>query len=370
MGSVCNTPDPPRVNMVIYHKDCPDGFGAAFAAWLVLGNRATYHGALHGDAPPPNFRGKHIVVCDYAFPRATTVMMLGQAASMITLDHHDTAAADLLGVSNCVFDSSSSGAVMAWRFFHGPAQSVPRLLLHIQDRDLWRFDLPDTKALMAHIDQLPINFESWLPYCNPHDVITTERNLQKATMEGRHVARFIQSEIEKIGRRGILRIMKGHTVVVINTNQWISDVGSFMANRNLKVAKFAVVWFYDHAKKIIKVSLRSANSEVHLGEFAKTFFEGGGHASSAAFKWKKGIEDLFDKSPDQSLGAKTRDQANSQQRLGVNAALFVPQSPPTALGSTIPTETRRENYSSSQSSLVQACSSCSSCSVVVDEKKL
>ena len=27
---------------VTYHQDCPDGFGAAYAAWLKLGNNAAY----------------------------------------------------------------------------------------------------------------------------------------------------------------------------------------------------------------------------------------------------------------------------------------------------------------------------------------
>ena len=37
--------EPSSINLVIYHADCSDGFGAAYAAWKLLGDRATYHAA-------------------------------------------------------------------------------------------------------------------------------------------------------------------------------------------------------------------------------------------------------------------------------------------------------------------------------------
>ena len=40
------------VNCVIYHADCTDGFGSAYAAWKLLGNRAEYHACKHGQTPP------------------------------------------------------------------------------------------------------------------------------------------------------------------------------------------------------------------------------------------------------------------------------------------------------------------------------
>ena len=45
--------DPQSVNVVIYHANCNDGFGAAYSAWKLLGNRAEYHAASHGAPPPP-----------------------------------------------------------------------------------------------------------------------------------------------------------------------------------------------------------------------------------------------------------------------------------------------------------------------------
>ena len=53
--------DPQSVNVVIYHANCNDGFGAAYSAWKLLGNRAEYHAASHG-SPPPDVTGKRVAV--------------------------------------------------------------------------------------------------------------------------------------------------------------------------------------------------------------------------------------------------------------------------------------------------------------------
>ena len=47
--------EPSAIDLVIYHKDCTDGFGAAYSAWKLLGSKAQYHAAKHGDAPPDVF---------------------------------------------------------------------------------------------------------------------------------------------------------------------------------------------------------------------------------------------------------------------------------------------------------------------------
>ena len=56
--------DPNSVNVVIYHADCTDGFGAAYSAWKCLGNRAEYYACKHG-TPPPNVKDKNVVILDF-----------------------------------------------------------------------------------------------------------------------------------------------------------------------------------------------------------------------------------------------------------------------------------------------------------------
>ena len=63
--------EPSSVNVVIYHADCTDGFGSAYSAWKLLGNRAEYYPRKHGQEPP-DVKGKNVVILDFSFNNATT----------------------------------------------------------------------------------------------------------------------------------------------------------------------------------------------------------------------------------------------------------------------------------------------------------
>ena len=82
--------EPTSVNCVIYHADCTDGFGAAYSAWKQLGNRAEYHACKHG-TPPPDVKGKNVVILDFSFNNATTKQMIEEANSLLVIDHHKSA---------------------------------------------------------------------------------------------------------------------------------------------------------------------------------------------------------------------------------------------------------------------------------------
>ena len=64
---------------VVYHAGCLDGFGAAWAAHLSLGdNNVEYLPASYGN-PPPNFRTEsRIFILDFSYPREITLELIGQ----------------------------------------------------------------------------------------------------------------------------------------------------------------------------------------------------------------------------------------------------------------------------------------------------
>ena len=82
--------EPSSVNIVIYHADCTDGFGAAYSAWKLLGNRAEYYPCKHG-TPPPDVTGKVVAILDFSFNNATTKQMIEDADKLIVIDHHKSA---------------------------------------------------------------------------------------------------------------------------------------------------------------------------------------------------------------------------------------------------------------------------------------
>ena len=95
------------------------------------------------------------------------------ARSVLILDHHKTAEAALakwtkpfnftppeLGEIICHFDQNLSGAGLAWKYFF-PTDPVPRMVEHVQDRDLWRFELPGTREICAALYAQEFEFEKW-----------------------------------------------------------------------------------------------------------------------------------------------------------------------------------------------------------------
>mgnify|MGYP006156493999 CR=1 FL=1 len=70
--------------LVIYHGKCPDGFGAALAAWLYFEGQGEYLGVSHGkvttlDDLPPLSRGRTIesdLEAAFAFHRGETTQTL------------------------------------------------------------------------------------------------------------------------------------------------------------------------------------------------------------------------------------------------------------------------------------------------------
>jgi len=135
-------------HIVLYHADCSDGFGAAWAAWKHLGNDASYMPMEYGTAPPSLHRNVHVYILDFTFPRDVIGDMHDHCKELVIIDHHGTTAKELEGLPYVVFDERKSGAVLAWEYFH-PSAPIPELLRYIMDRDLWQFRLPQSREVFA-----------------------------------------------------------------------------------------------------------------------------------------------------------------------------------------------------------------------------
>lgn len=158
---------------VLYHKDCPDGFTAAWVAHRALtadGNGPpVVHPVSHSN-PPPDLTGiDEVYIVDFSYPYDTLVDLTDNGRRLVTvLDHHRSAIDDITSHSSLsdapVFkddlDVERSGAGITWDWFH-PDTPRPPLVDYVEDRDLWRFRLPDSKAVSAFIRSQPYTFEDW-----------------------------------------------------------------------------------------------------------------------------------------------------------------------------------------------------------------
>jgi hypothetical protein len=260
--------------LCIYHGNCPDGFGAAYAVWKRFGDSVEFYPATHGD-PPPDVTGRDVIMVDFSYKRPVLTKMLEQCKSMIILDHHKTAQADLEGLVDpkltLVFDMDRSGAVITWQHFH-PNSQIPRLLRHIQDRDLWTWKLENSRQILTALDTYDMRFEVW-------DTLSVDR----LAVAGEYMVTYYSSIIGDMVDKAELMQLDGHVVPVINAPYFMaSDLGNILAGGY----PFAVVYSVD--SRGVRYSLRSVAGGLDVSEIAKSH-GGGGHFHAAGFQTKTPI---------------------------------------------------------------------------------
>jgi len=259
---------------VIYHGNCYDGFGAAWAAWRALGDTAEYRPALYGDVPPPliNADQGKLYLLDFSFPREI-LLQLSKEFDITILDHHKTAQADLDGLPFAIFNLSKSGAMLAWEHFH-PDRLAPPMIAYIEDRDLWKFDLPHSREIAALMRSWPFDFKSWT---------RVERELrvsfEDCVSEGRAILRFQQQQVSVMADNCFWKEIGGYKVPVANATLFFSEVGEELCKRYPE-APFAA-YYLDRKDGKRQWGLRSRGG-FDCSQVAKQY-GGGGHPGASGF---------------------------------------------------------------------------------------
>jgi oligoribonuclease NrnB/cAMP/cGMP phosphodiesterase (DHH superfamily) len=254
---------------VLYHGGgCPDGFGAAFAAWKKLGDSAQYIG-LHPSDPAPELPADaEVVMLDMSFPRERFLAFRQTVKSVKVLDHHVTGRDGIGDLPDTHFDMDHSGAYLSWVHFHG--EPVPDFIRHIEDRDLWRFKMPYTREIGAALTSYPQRFDLW------EQLMTM--GMEKLALDGGVILRFQSQLVDRICSNAEVKEFQGHKVPVVNTCSMSSEVGDRLCQLH-PTAPFAVTWFAKPG--MLCYGLRSPG-RFNVAELAKKN-GGGGHANAAGF---------------------------------------------------------------------------------------
>lgn len=262
-----------KQRLVIYHGNCVDGFCAAWVLCREFGGEADYFAAHHGQEPPP-VAGKHVYLVDFSYPRETLLRIASEANSVLVLDHHLTAQKDLSGLEapnlEIIFDMERSGAGLARDRFEPELESW--LVDYVQDRDLWRFALPDSEAVNAYIGTLKQTFEA---YQRAHEELTAT----DAARLGRGAYAYKAHYVEQMRKQARRVRFAGHDDIPIVNAPYVGT--SELVGALSETALFAVGWFQRSDGKIA-FSLRS-RGEFDVSALAERF-GGGGHKNAAGFQ--------------------------------------------------------------------------------------
>lgn len=267
--------------LIIYHSHCLDGFTAA---WVVKRfakgwAEADLHAAGYGSKPPDVAKRK-VAIVDFSYPRETIKEIHRKAEWLVVFDHHETAEKDLEGLLYCTFDMNRSGAGLAWDYLVQPVtnnKQRPWLVNTVEDRDLWRFKLPNTHEITAYLASQKMELEVW-------DRINIE-GLEKCLDKGTAIQEYVDKNLEDALISLRWESLAGHRVPTINAAYpTISGAGSLMLSR-YPDAPFAVVYSRRSDGKW-QFSLRSNDNRISVSEIAKQF-GGGGHRNAAGFILEK-----------------------------------------------------------------------------------
>lgn len=248
--------------VVLYHADCADGFGAAWAIWTRFPD-ARFLAVKHGFPPPEDLDGRRIVIVDFTYPRETLEALAARAADLLVLDHHVTAQKALAGLPFARFEEKKSGAVMAWEWAH--REPVPWLLRYIQDKDLWEWALPDSREVSAALASFPYDFQVW-----------SGLTFDRLAADGRAILRYERELVGKIADAAVLVSFHGATVPAVQSSVLTSQIGERLSPGH----PFCLIWHDRDGRRYF--SMRSRADGADVGAIAAAY-GGGGHTHAAGF---------------------------------------------------------------------------------------
>jgi oligoribonuclease NrnB/cAMP/cGMP phosphodiesterase (DHH superfamily) len=272
--------------LCVYHANCADGFAAAWVVRKYFGE-VDFHPGVYQD-PPPDVTGRDVILVDFSYKSDVLREMAEKARSILVLDHHASAAIEFARINHSpadfadwrssafklgvVFDMTRSGARIAWDFFFPDFKDrPPKLLLHVEDRDLWRFALPGTREIQAALFSYPYDFYQW-------DLLMGS-NCVRLRSDGEAIERKHHKDIAELVKVVVRRmVIGGYNVPVANLPYTLtSDAGHLLAQSE----PFAGCYCDVPVGRVF--SLRSTEDGVDVSQIA-TQYGGGGHRNAAGFR--------------------------------------------------------------------------------------
>jgi hypothetical protein len=265
-----------------YHAGCPDGFGAAWAVRRAWGEEARYEPCGHDEElRVAELRGATVAFVDMAPGNAPLRALSRVAERIVVLDHHlssrdrfeaDASLGPELRREGHVlhFDLEHSGAVLAWRHFHGP-EPLPEILAYVEDQDLWRFELPRSREVNMAVTAYPRRFDVW-------DRLAA-MPVERLADEGAPILRAQRSEVERALATAQPIWIGGLRLEAVNAPFHRAQIGHELASRAAHGHAAGAV--YRVSGRRVDVSLYSVGDFDVAAVAAR--YGGGGHRNAAGF---------------------------------------------------------------------------------------
>jgi oligoribonuclease NrnB/cAMP/cGMP phosphodiesterase (DHH superfamily) len=271
-----------RTALVIYHHPCLDGFTSAWAAKEALGNTAEYIPGDYGNnAELPDVDNRTVYLLDFSYPSDVVRKIAARAKKVIVLDHHLSAQKDLEsllddGIIEGEFDMERSGAMMTWDYFF-PDREAPDFIKYVQDRDIWKKELPHCEEINLAMFSYEYTFENW------NEIAAMP--IQMLRDEGFAIYRKHMKDIRELMEQTQYMTIGGfENIPTVNANYFYgSDLCAILSETEPFAAYY---WINSEGEYVFGMrSNKDFEGVADVSIIAKSY-GGGGHANAAGFRIK------------------------------------------------------------------------------------
>jgi nanoRNase/pAp phosphatase (c-di-AMP/oligoRNAs hydrolase) len=258
--------------IVFYHIKDNDGLGSAWAAWRKLKEKADYFGIDYHFDHHFDYKGKTIYFLDFR-PSDKVIALLKQNKNhLVLVDHHISSKNKLKLFDEYKFDAKHSAAVLTWQYFF-PHKKIPKILLYIEDMDIWKLKLSFSRDINNVIELYDGNFKHWNKLVRDLEDFSKRKEYIKV---GKIISQYQDKLIQKIAAKAKLVKFEGKKVFAVNSSILISEVGNTLVRKR---SPLAIIW--SEIDKKVWFSLRS-NGSCDVSKIAEKY-GGGGQKGAAAF---------------------------------------------------------------------------------------
>lgn len=285
----------------IWHHNDTDGFSAAaaFELYRPLDIKPTYK-AVDYTLPLPSldFTNTNLYILDFSVDQEVIDEIKSRGNWVYILDHHKSAL-EKLGADNpdCYFDMNRSGAMIAHDFFRnmyrprigdfshiGIESPYKDFFDYVQDQDLGRYSLPESKTVKAFLYSIPRTIEDHVDAA----YLTADVMMSKGNM----IKRYIDTSVETTMEYAHIIQIDEYKALMINSAVMFDDISAELKKRVKDQGLDFCGCYFVCSNDMVKFSLRSKEDFTTDVDVVAKRFGGGGHRFAAGFEVKKEMFNL------------------------------------------------------------------------------
>ncbi len=263
-------------SLCLYHKNCLDG--SAAAAVVQRKEPDVELIPVQYGTQPPVVEGRRVYLVDFGWPIEAMRQLKAQASELIWIDHHSSQEPIWRTLGWGVFELNECAASLTWQTLF-PQEPLPAVLGYVRDKDLWRWQLTDSRAICAGLSEA---------FTNSKVDGLLQADLAAMAERGRPLIAAQQERILATARTGVLLTdalgVPGLRALAVNCFQDQNEVGDYICRTQADggLGYDLAILYYRKGNGTWVHSLRSKGGEVDCARIAAER-GGGGHPTSGCF---------------------------------------------------------------------------------------